>query len=725
VLGAPTGGNMGNGSLNVQAIYINGVQVKTPPTIVYQGGTAPSSPNTGDLWWNSPNLMMWTGSAWVTVSNAVSVTSFNTRTGAVTLTLTDVTNVGGAPIASPVFTGTPTAPTPAPTDSSTKIATTAFVKAQPTGLVPEADTPPASPSAGQLWYDSVQCQLYVYYGTQWVAATNQLGAYVPISGGTMTGSLTNNVSIGAGAPVTSGALTGTIQAKGPLLSGPFSGGYEGAVGYNRYWDGTSWRATATGPSAMIFQGSGGSINFQGSNVSTTQGAAVSSDTNAFYITPSSTAPSATSAGDLFAGSRVVVGSTALPSSGLQAGAIVGMQTVTAGNSILAGNTYYDGAWKTINTGYSFTLAHNSSTGIGQLEVGSNVAAGATPTFSNALIFTPQGNIATGGTAIPASTSATNSFFTTGYVVGYSQTINTYPASGGTGWNYLLANYGGVFLPYSNGIGLLVGNASGAANGSVASWGGVYTFGSNGVFNVANGVVQAPQIQAIDGPGNIVQIYRSSNSTVYQYQPNCYNSVDNSSGTFNWSWGGNSNMTLTSAGTLTTRGAAFIGGTIQVGGNGVMYTNYSTGANVALFWNGTGLYGYVNNTQVGQFQFVSDIKRKRNVEKSVEDALATLKTIELFSFDRYATEEDAKNENIDGFIGHEAVGFLAQQIEEVLPELITRIPTKVEEGRAKDSYVDHEMTLNIDATQIIARCVSAIQQLSKRVETLEAQLAKAT
>jgi hypothetical protein len=39
------------------------------------------------------------------------VTSWNTRSGAVTMTLADVTGVGGAPINSPTFTGTPTGPT--------------------------------------------------------------------------------------------------------------------------------------------------------------------------------------------------------------------------------------------------------------------------------------------------------------------------------------------------------------------------------------------------------------------------------------------------------------------------------------------------------------------------------------------------------------------------------------------------------------------------------------
>jgi hypothetical protein len=58
------------------------------------------------------------------------VTSWNTRTGAVVLTSLDVTTAltfAPAPLASPVFTGNPTAPTPTAGDNDTSIATTAFV----------------------------------------------------------------------------------------------------------------------------------------------------------------------------------------------------------------------------------------------------------------------------------------------------------------------------------------------------------------------------------------------------------------------------------------------------------------------------------------------------------------------------------------------------------------------------------------------------------------------
>jgi Chaperone of endosialidase len=68
----------------------------------------------------------------VTAMNVVA--SFNTRKGAVVLTLSDVTGAGGAPLASPTFSGSPTAPTPGAGDNSTKLATTAFVQSKVSGL---------------------------------------------------------------------------------------------------------------------------------------------------------------------------------------------------------------------------------------------------------------------------------------------------------------------------------------------------------------------------------------------------------------------------------------------------------------------------------------------------------------------------------------------------------------------------------------------------------------
>jgi endosialidase-like protein len=67
--------------------------------------------------------------AFVAAAISGSVASFNGRVGSVTLTAADISAAGGAAIASPHFTGTPTAPTASAGDNSTTLATTAYVTA--------------------------------------------------------------------------------------------------------------------------------------------------------------------------------------------------------------------------------------------------------------------------------------------------------------------------------------------------------------------------------------------------------------------------------------------------------------------------------------------------------------------------------------------------------------------------------------------------------------------
>ena len=57
------------------------------------------------------------------------VQSFNGRTGAVTLIANDISAAGGALTTSPTFTGTPAAPTATPGTNTAQLATTAFVQA--------------------------------------------------------------------------------------------------------------------------------------------------------------------------------------------------------------------------------------------------------------------------------------------------------------------------------------------------------------------------------------------------------------------------------------------------------------------------------------------------------------------------------------------------------------------------------------------------------------------
>lgn len=79
-------------------------------------------------------------------------------------------------IASPTFTGDPRAPTPAPGDNDTSLATTAFVTAALAAgaSIAVGTTPPGSPGANMLWWNSELGSLFIYYNdgntTQWVPA---------------------------------------------------------------------------------------------------------------------------------------------------------------------------------------------------------------------------------------------------------------------------------------------------------------------------------------------------------------------------------------------------------------------------------------------------------------------------------------------------------------------------------------------------------------------------
>lgn len=110
----------------------------TPPTTDNDGGALVA----GALYFHtggSKGMRVWDGTSWVVAYNPAAVdasTVTNTPSGGVTSTTVqgainelDASLADKAPLASPALTGTPTAPTPASADVSTKIATTAFARA--------------------------------------------------------------------------------------------------------------------------------------------------------------------------------------------------------------------------------------------------------------------------------------------------------------------------------------------------------------------------------------------------------------------------------------------------------------------------------------------------------------------------------------------------------------------------------------------------------------------
>jgi hypothetical protein len=168
------------------------------------------------------------------VVNAISgapanVTSFNGRQGVVTLSLADVTSVGGAPVASPTFTGTPRTTTATPGDNSTTIADTAFVAAAITTAIAPLATSASVPvvttttplmngvaaiGASGKWADGA----HVHPVDTSRAAQTSLANYLLLTGGTLTGALNGSAAAFSGNVQGLTVLGGTVQFGYPLFA---------------------------------------------------------------------------------------------------------------------------------------------------------------------------------------------------------------------------------------------------------------------------------------------------------------------------------------------------------------------------------------------------------------------------------------------------------------------------------------------------------------------------
>jgi hypothetical protein len=230
-------------------------------------------------------------------SGVAGVASFNTRTGAVVLELSDVTGVGGAPLVSPAFTGQPTAPTPTAGDSSTNVATTAFVEnaiaSGNAGVIVRYDF---DATAGQTSFpvtfaaDSI-VEVFKNGGIQ-LQSDYETGSTGPVvmnlpcnAGDDVVITVQQQYAAENAMPITGGSFTGTVQGPTP----------------NPGDDSTALATTAFVQEAIASVGSGvtsfntrtGAVTLEGSDVSGVGGALVGS-ANTF-----------TAANDFTAGSIVV------------------------------------------------------------------------------------------------------------------------------------------------------------------------------------------------------------------------------------------------------------------------------------------------------------------------------------------------------------------------------------------------------------------------------------
>ena len=157
------------------------------------------------------------------VINTVDTKGRSTSTRA--LTLADLTNIGGAPINSPAFTGTPTAPTPAGNDNTTKLATTAWVVGQgyiKSPLVATGDASGTS-SGSSIVLTLANVVTAGTYSTVTVDSKGRVIAGTQSSGGVTSVALAspNSTINTAGSPITS-AGTFNIDLPTVIVPGTFT-----------------------------------------------------------------------------------------------------------------------------------------------------------------------------------------------------------------------------------------------------------------------------------------------------------------------------------------------------------------------------------------------------------------------------------------------------------------------------------------------------------------------
>jgi hypothetical protein len=217
------------------------------------------------------------------VTNAVAdstagVASFNGRTGIVALVAGDITAAGGALLASPVFTGTPSAPTQPTTDNSTRLATTAFVQAFSAPLASPAFTGiPTAPTAAP---STATTQLATTAFVTAAIAAGMAGTVTTFNGRSGAVNLIgNDVSAAGGALTVSPAFTGTPTA--PTAAPSTSNTQLATCAF-------VMAAVATGGGVLTFNGRAGAVTLTAADVSAVGGALLASP--AFTSIP--TAPTA-------------------------------------------------------------------------------------------------------------------------------------------------------------------------------------------------------------------------------------------------------------------------------------------------------------------------------------------------------------------------------------------------------------------------------------------------
>lgn len=359
---------------------------------------------------------------------------------------------------------------------------------------------------------------------------------------------------------------------------------------------------------------------------------------------------------------------------------------TAGVDLVASNAAV-GTVTSLTAGAGITLTPNPITSTGKIEA---TATGVTYLAAgNGIVLTPNPITGTGTISV-AGTISTGAFVAS----------SSLQCNGTTGLLYLTAN--GVRQYYiqasNNGALYFVDASASIVTAQIGNGNGQWTWSYPGTFS-SNLTVN----------GNMACANQVSGNTVVT------NAITNNGAS---TLVGTISCNAISCSTINTNGNHVDAGNMNVAANGIAYNRTNSGQYFEFNWpSGTQLNFYVNGVLRGFWGFnnPSDERLKENIGPPEGDALEELRRIKLVSFDWRKRDAEHDMEH-----WHQRYGFNGQQLRSVIDEAVNLVDCYTLEHGVNEGFFKDTHTL--DPTPLLARCVGAIQQLSAKVETLEARIA---
>jgi len=634
---------------------VGGAPVDSPTfSGVPQAPTAPPGTNTRQL-----ATTEFVSSA--VVAAAEGVISFNTRTGAVLLSLLDVTSVGGAPLASPTFTGSPSAPTPSPGDNDTSIATTAFVVstiASSIAALPAASVTSFNGRTGAVTLAGIDV---TGAGGALLASpvfTGDPRAPTPLLGDNDTSIATTafvqgvmaNATTGKFLPLTGGTLAGpgNLVAQGTVAAQLYVAQAPGGYPQYQWFNPTGGADVKT---ALAYMSPDGNLTFQFSNDAGNVGGAFLQATRSGAASSSVTLLAPTIS---LNGYSQVNGNAAVTGSFQVNGPLNSYGVINGNANILA-------------------LKSTGSAFIGSYHVG-NSAVGMW-NASNALFFgNADGNGNNPGPARMTLDASSNLWVVAAITGAYIHSTGTLDVDGNaacagiTATNFVntSARVTCNDLMNNSGIFYVAGNpAYYMGRGGDGAWriveGGITTMAvdTSGSINARNVLTAGT---AVFAQGGQMAMGAGGNGTILQMSPNWYWDWNVSTGTLIWT---------------------------QVSG-----AQWICHADSSCYNNMNWVGGR------GAYQDLSDERTKHDIVQADEGLAAILK-IKPIRFRRIG----------DQFKEREEIGFSAQQLREVIPEAVTETSFILPDDAGDDP------ALAMATTPIIAALVNAVKELQEQIHQL--------